>query len=260
MMGSRLLAGSALNPTERVSRGEHFTRDGLSFSLYNASNIRVSFLRPQGAPTAGGSLIAVHGAGFLADAPDAGASCSFVGVGNSGNGDSGSGDSGSGDRGSGDRGSGGSGSGDSGGIGGSGDSDTGSGDSGSGGSGSGGGGGGGGRLFPNDKRNIRSKRSGRQQGSGSSSSKDGKAGTAPSKGNKQAGFFEFNPPKDEAVIPGEGRSLSIYGEAWECFDHTKVLGSVTSIDIKYVAIGKIVLAHPGVSPARQSLSLPHPPS
>ena len=144
MMGSRLLAGSALNPTERVSRGEHFTRDGLSFSLYNASNIRVSFLRPQGAPTAGGSLIAVHGAGFLADAPDAGASCSFVGVGNSGNGDSGSGDSGSGDRGSGDRGSGGSGSGDSGGSGGSGDSDTGSGDSGSGGSGSGGGGGGGG--------------------------------------------------------------------------------------------------------------------
>ena len=116
----------------------------------------------------------------------------------------------------------------------------------------------GGALFPGDKRNTRTTNghrtsaSKRRQATAGSSACGGSGSDACSSsstgiggggidvggGSNKTGFFEFKPSK-ELPMPERGRFLSIYGEAWECFEHSRVLGGVTSLEIKYVAVGRI---------------------
>ena len=64
MMSTDVLRRSPLPPVLRDGRGDNFTSDSRHFIFYESSLIRLSFVRPQGGPTAGGSHVDVHGAGF----------------------------------------------------------------------------------------------------------------------------------------------------------------------------------------------------
>ena len=71
-MWSAVLRRTPLKERVRDARGDNFTNDQIAFQYYNGSIVHVSFLRPQGGPTAGGSHIDVHGFGFRPSNPDPG--------------------------------------------------------------------------------------------------------------------------------------------------------------------------------------------
>ena len=108
MLSEAVLVRSPLSESIREARGENFTNDRFHFQYYNASRIRVSFIRvtytertrmlsprcnlvpdqltpanpclqPQGGPLSGGSPVQVHGAGFMASGGYDKLKCKFGG-------------------------------------------------------------------------------------------------------------------------------------------------------------------------------------
>lgn len=59
-----VLEQTELPESVRLSRGGFFSEDKVPFRFYDYSRVRLSFVRPQGGPAAGGTHIDVHGSGF----------------------------------------------------------------------------------------------------------------------------------------------------------------------------------------------------
>ena len=82
MMSKALLQGTPLTDAVREVRGENFTTSRFALQYYNPARMGISFLRPQGGPTAGGTHIDVHGSGFLPSDRNTNIKCRFGALGN----------------------------------------------------------------------------------------------------------------------------------------------------------------------------------